>query len=91
MILKLVVLSEGQTIQYVRLVLKTIAQASDMEGEDMTMWTELRLASRACVCATVSERIPGRFQHPSHVLYFTSRELKRYETFSKVSKWTDYL
>jgi hypothetical protein len=37
----------------VRPVLKPVAQASDMEGEDTAMWIELRVASRACVLCDV--------------------------------------
>jgi hypothetical protein len=40
-------------LQSVRTVLKQVAQASDVEGEDTAMWTELRVASRACVLCDI--------------------------------------
>jgi hypothetical protein len=46
-------LHSSHYMQYVRPVLIQVAQASDVEGENTAMWTELRVASRACVLCDV--------------------------------------
>jgi hypothetical protein len=56
-------------VQFMRLVLKLVTQASD-EWEERRSWIELKMASHTLCYTIFLQSIWGQFQHLPHIMHF---------------------